>query len=118
MKLLAIAFVCSLASLVAYSPAHAAESHDSATQPSQSKITEKAARSIAAARYPNSAFESAELETEKNRLIWSLDLRPNGSNKIQEVHIDAMSGDIIATEYETPQMEKDEAAEDQKKHSP
>ncbi len=115
MKLLAIAFICALTSLVAYSPAHAAKSHDGANQANRAKITEKAARSIAAARYPNSAFESAELENEKNRLIWSLDLRPNGSNKIQEVHIDAMTGDIIATEYETPQMENDEAAEDQKK---
>lgn len=116
MKLLAIAVVCSLTSLSLDLPAHAAQSHDSATQRSHSKITEKAARSIAAARYPNSAFESAELENENNRLIWSLDLRPNGSNKIQEVHIDAMTGDIITTEYETPQKEKDEAAEDQKTH--
>lgn len=116
MKILAIAVACSVTSLAALSPAYAAKSQESAVASGQSKISESTAREIAAKRYPNSAFESAELEKEDNRLIWSLDLRPNGSNQVQEVHIDAMTGEIIATEYETPQMQRDEAAEDEKEH--
>ena len=114
MKLLAIAFVCSITTFAALPPAYAAKGHDSAAESGQSKITESAARKIASDRYPNSAFESAELEQENNRLIWSIDLRPNGSNDVQEVNIDAMTGEIIAIQYETPQMQRDEAAQDKR----
>ncbi len=115
MKIFAIALIGSITSMAAFCPAYAATSQDNAASSGQNNISEKSAREIAAKRYPNSAFESAELEKENNRLIWSLDLRPNGSNKIQEVHVDAMTGDIVKVEYETPKMQKDEAAEDQKK---
>ncbi len=72
------------------------------------KITEQQARDIAKRQIPDGALESAELETEDGVLIWSVDVRPHGSNDIRELQIDAHDGHVIKTETETP---ADQAAE-------
>jgi hypothetical protein len=72
------------------------------------RISEQQARDIARQKFPDSAFESAELETEGGALIWSIDVRPHGSNDIRELQIDAHDGHLIRTEIETP---ADQAAE-------
>lgn len=112
MKNRALAFVVSVALLiVARQPV--VDSAFAAENPAGiEKVTEQQARTIAHKRYPDSAFESAELETEHGHRIWSIDLRPHGSNDIREVQIDAISGEIIATELETPDDQAREAAED------
>jgi hypothetical protein len=76
------------------------------------RLTEQAARAIAQKRVPNSAFEHADLEREDGRLIWSFDLRPNGSNDIVEIHIDAYSGEVVRTETETPTQQRAEEIKD------
>lgn len=73
-----------------------------AASASKSVISEESALAIAKTRFPNSAFEGAELEKENGRRIWSIDLRPNGSNNVQEVHVDAFTGSLLETEVESP----------------
>ncbi len=94
------------------SAAIGADGKDAGNAAETAKLTEQAARKIAQERVPNSAFESAELEKEHGRLIWSIDLRPNGSNEIREVHIDAQTGAVLATETETEAQHRAEMAED------
>jgi hypothetical protein len=88
--------------------AFASESPATAKAAGGERITKQQARSIAQQKYPDSAFESAELETENGTLIWSVDVRPHGSNDIRELQIDAHNGKLIKTEIETP---ADQAAE-------
>lgn len=89
-----------------------AKGQDAGKRAEAAKLTEQAAREIAQQRVPNSAFESAELENEHGHLVWSIDLRPNGSNEIREVHVDAYTGAILATETETDEQHRAEQDED------
>jgi hypothetical protein len=105
------AFRISLLSLVTslcLGTALASESPATAKAAGSKRITKQQARSIAQQQYPDSAFESAELEKENGTLIWSVDVRPHGSNDIRELQIDAHDGHLIKTEIETP---ADQAAE-------
>lgn len=78
------------------------------------RLSEQAARAIAQKRVPNSAFEHADLEREDGRLFWSIDLRPNGSNNVIEVQVDAYTGEVIKTETETPAQQRAEKIQDAK----
>lgn len=79
-----------------------------ATSPSNAKISRSGAERAALARVPNGVIKEGELEKEHGRLIWSFDIASSGSKDITEVHVDAMTGEVIATEKES---EADEAAE-------
>lgn len=113
MKAIHRAILICLAAVLCMGGAAAAETPAAA----KAKISEKQARSVAHERFPDSAFESAELETEHGTLIWSIDLRPHGSNDIREVQIDALTGAIVATEIESPAQQAAERAEDQASQS-
>ena len=52
---------------------------------------------------------SAELETEHNCLLWSLDLRLDGSVGIYEVQVDAGDGRILSVKRESSRQEAAEA---------
>ena len=81
----------------------------------QAKITEDVAAATAQKRVPKGKIEGVELEKENGKLIYSYDIKTAGKSGIDEVHVDAMTGKIIAFEHETPAAEKKEAAEDAKK---
>jgi uncharacterized membrane protein YkoI len=49
----------------------------------------------------NVSVASAELESEHGCLIWTFDLRIAGKSGVQEVHIDAGNGNVLAVEHET-----------------
>jgi uncharacterized membrane protein YkoI len=52
---------------------------------------------------------SAELETEHSCLLWTLDLRLDGSVGIYEVHVDAGDGRILSVKRESSRQEAAEA---------
>lgn len=79
----------------------------------QAKVTEDAARATALAAVPNSAVKSVELEKEKGKLIWSFDLTVAGKKGVEEVQVDAITGQIVSREHETPRQEKAEAKAEQ-----
>lgn len=55
-------------------------------------------------------IKSAELEKEKGKLVYSFDI-VTMDKKIMEVLIDAMTGEVIDVEEETPEHERQEERE-------
>jgi hypothetical protein len=74
---------------------------------SPSTISMTRARRIALKACPGK-IESAEQETEKGRLVYSFDIRHQGQTSIDEVLVDARTGEIVSHTTETP---SDQAAE-------
>jgi uncharacterized membrane protein YkoI len=77
----------------------------------QAKISKADAEKIALGKVPGGAIKEGELEKEKGKLIWSFDVATPGTKDITEVHVDAISGQVISTEKETPAAEKKEKKE-------
>lgn len=80
----------------------------------EAKISEADARKVALAEVPNGKLQSSELEREGGRLIYSFDIKVTGKSGIEEVHVDALDGKVIAHEHETPKDEKKEAKAEKK----
>src|SRR5258706_13343642 len=78
---------------------------------SQAKVSRAEAEKIALARVPNGIVKEAELEKEHGRLIWSFDIATPGSKEITEIHVDAITSEVIATEKESEEHEKKEHKE-------
>ena len=66
-----------------------------ATLAKQAKISLDAATATALAKVPGSTVKSHELEREKGKLIYSFDMKIAGKAGIEEVAVDAMTGDVI-----------------------
>ena len=63
--------------------------------------------------------QSHELEREKGKLIYSYDIKVAGKSGIEEVNIDAMTGEIVAHEHEDAKTEaKEKKAEAKEKRKP
>ena len=73
---------------------------------------EKTALSKAAA---GGKVESSELEEEKGKLVWSFDIATPGTKDITEVLVDAMTGEVVSVDNETPEQQAKEKEEDAKK---
>ena len=74
----------------------------------QAKVTESAARTTALGRVPGGKVQSAELEREDGKLVYSYDIKVAGKPGIEEVLVDALTGGIVKQEHETPEQEKAE----------
>jgi hypothetical protein len=79
------------------------------------KISKETAQASALAKVPGGTVKEGELEKEKGKLIWSFDITVAGSPDIKEVAVDAITGEVLAVETETPADQAKEAAEDAKK---
>ena len=75
------------------------------------KITKEQAQEIALKRAPGNV-ESAELEREHGKLVYSFDIR-NAKGTIDEVQVSAITGKIVRVEHEN---KKQEAAEKRKEN--
>ena len=85
------------------------ESANEAKLAKQAKITKERAQEIALKRAPGTV-ESAELEKEHGRLVYSFDIR-NAKGTIDEVQVSAITGRVVRVEHEN---KKQEAAEKRK----
>jgi uncharacterized membrane protein YkoI len=81
----------------------------------QAKVAKADAEKIALAKVPGGAIKEGELEKEKGKLIYSFDIATPGSKDITEVGVDALTGEVVAVEKETPADQAKEKAKDQKK---
>ena len=81
----------------------------------KAKITKAEAKKIALAKVPKGKVKEAELEEENGKLIWSFDIATPGTKDITEVHVDAVTGEVVSIEKETPADQKKEKQEDAKK---
>ncbi len=77
------------------------------------KIKEAAARATALARVPGAKVRSHELEFEGGKWIYSYDLKTAGKSGIDEVNVDANTGEVVGgVQHEGPKAEaKEKAAE-------
>ena len=78
----------------------------------KAKISKEEATATALAQVPGGTVKDGELEKEKGKLIWSFDITIPGSQDIKEVAVDALTGEVIAVDTETPAAQAKEAAED------
>ncbi|MBA2687050.1 MAG: PepSY domain-containing protein [Gemmatimonadaceae bacterium] len=85
-----------------------------ATLRAEARIDEATARRIALKQVKRGTVKSSELEREKGHLVYSFDIKVAAQSGIEEVLIDAMNGNVISREHETPKMEKAEARKDAK----
>ena len=81
------------------------------------KITEARARAIALAQVPGGTIETAELELERGRRIWSFDIRRPRSPNVVEVQVEANTGRLVSRKTETPADQEKEAKADLKERA-
>jgi len=74
----------------------------------QAKIPQAQAQQTALAKVPNGTVKEGELEKENGKLIWSFDIATPDSKNITEVAVDALTGEIVTVEQETPAQQKQE----------
>ena len=81
----------------------------------EAKISEAAARKTALAAVPGGKVQSHELERENGRLIYSYDIKVAGKSGVEEVNVDAKTGEIVAHEHEDAKAEAKEKKAEAKK---
>jgi uncharacterized membrane protein YkoI len=64
-------------------------------------VTDEAARAAALERVPGGQVVAAELEEEGGLLIYSYDVKVEGREGVQEVHVDAATGKVVQVEHES-----------------
>jgi len=90
------------------------EENESGKLKAEAKVSESDARQVALNKVPNGTIKEAGLEKEKGRLIWSFDIATPGTKNITEVAVDAINGQIVSVDTETPESEAKEKAADKK----
>jgi len=84
------------------------EKQEQARLQAEAKITKEQAQATALAKAPGGTVKEAELEQEKGKLIWSFDITTPDTKDITEVNVDALTGDVVSVEHETPKQQKEE----------
>ena len=78
----------------------------------QAKVTESDARAMVLAMVPGGTVQSAELEIEHGKLVWSFDISDPRSPNVIEVQVDAKTGRIVSKKSESPAEQAKEAKAD------
>ena len=79
----------------------------------EAKISMEKAREIALKKVPGGKIESAELEREHGKLIYSFDIKTSKPG-VTEVNVDAINGKVISSKQETPAKEATEKKQEAK----
>ena len=82
----------------------ASEKQEQAELQAQAKISKEQAQQTALAKAPGGTIKEGELEKEKGKLIWSFDIATPDSKDTTEVNVDAITGDVVSVEHETPEQ--------------
>ena len=75
-------------------------------------VSLKVARTTARAKVPRGKIKAQEIEMEGGKLIYSFDLKVKGQSGIEEVNVDAKTGDLVNQEHEGSTAEAKEKASD------
>ena len=78
----------------------------------QAKVSRAEAEKIALAKVPSGTIKEGEIEKEKGKIIWSFDIATPGTADITEVNVDAISGEIVSIEKESPSQQAREKKTD------
>ena len=92
-------------------PAMAATKHH--PRPTRPKISLKQARATALAKVPGGKVAKHELERENGKLIYSFDIRVPKKPGVEEVQVDAMTGEVVSQTHESAAKERQEAHQEQ-----
>ncbi len=84
------------------------------SQAKPATISAADARAAAPATVPDGVIQSAELETEHAKKVWSFDIRDPKSANVVEVQVDAMTGAIVSRKVESPRELRKEAQADKR----
>ena len=112
--LAAIAMFASAAVAGAQAPAHHPKAETQAELQKEATMTMADARAMALRTVPNARIQAGEIEREGGKLIYSFDMKVPHQSGIDEVNIDAMTGQLVSHQHETPRAERAEAAADAK----
>ena len=91
------------------------EKQQQAKLQAQAKVSRADAEKTALTKAPNGTIKEGELEKEHGKLIWSFDITTPDSKDITEVAVNAMTGDVVSVEKETPKQQAKEKDEDAQK---
>jgi uncharacterized membrane protein YkoI len=95
-------------------PKVAKEESQAALQ-AEAKISVETARATALKEVPNGTIKSSELEREKGKLIYSVDIAVAGKSGIEEINVNAIDGKVVGPrEHESLKAEKKEVAKEAK----
>ena len=94
-------------------PAIYAAKDDQATLQKEAKISKARATAIALKKVPGGKIESAELEREKGKLVYSFDIKTSKPG-VTEVLVNAMDGSIVSISHESPAKEAAEKKQEAK----
>ena len=86
----------------------ATEKEEQAKLAAQAKIGRADAERTALTKAPGGTIKEGELEKEKGKLIWSFDITTPGTQDVMEVGVDAITGEVVSVEKETPKQEAKE----------
>ena len=83
----------------------------------QGMVSKADAQKTALEKVPDGRVESAELEKENEKLVWSFDIAKPNTKNIIEIQVDARTGQVAAVAEETRKDQAEEAkAEKAKKN--
>ncbi|HEX4685080.1 MAG TPA: PepSY domain-containing protein [Gemmatimonadaceae bacterium] len=106
--LAAIAVALGAGSLAAQQPSYKRDLPDSLAR--QARVSEADAIAVAKKALPKGEIASIELEREKGKLIYSMDVKTAGRSGIDEVNVDAKTGKMVGkVQHESAAAEKAEA---------
>lgn len=80
----------------------------------QTRISEDSARAIALAKVKNGTVKSTELERERGRVVYSVDVQVPGKAGYEEVNVSALTGKILSRKHESAKAEQKEEAKEAK----
>jgi uncharacterized membrane protein YkoI len=99
-------------------PAAKKESTSQAALRKEATIAESVARKTALDAVPGGKVQSHELERENGKLIYSYDIKVAGKSGVEEVNVDAKTGEIVAHEHEDAKAEAKEKKTEAKAKKP
>jgi len=77
----------------------------------EARVSRAEAEKIALTKVPGGTIKEGEIEKEKGKLIWSFDITTPGTSAITEVQVDALNGEVVAVEKESPAQQARERKE-------
>ena len=81
---------------------------DKAKLEAKAKISQAEAEKIALAEVPGGKIKEAELEEEDGVLLWSFDIAVDGSKKLRDIEVDALTGKIHADDEDDDDEDEDD----------
>lgn len=110
--------VLTLAAVLGVSPLMASSvSNDQAKMQKEAKVSMAHARELALKKVPGGKVDSAELEREHGKLIYSFDIK-TAKPGVTEVQVNAINGSIVSVTHETPAKEAAEHKQEAKENAP